>query len=254
MRILITGAVEGLGRAMSDQLLDSGHYVVAIDQNGPELIKLKQKWGENILPVQIDLSDREAVMTLLTGLVKEKPLDGVIFNAGVSATGRFEEIPMSAQLKLLRINTEAPMIMASHLMRENKLVRGGSLTFISSLSHSTGYPGASTYCASKDAIAIYAKSIAPACEKKGVNVLTVFPGPIRTGHAERHAPKGADTSKRMLPKRLAKKILSAIGKKRSTLYPGFVAKFTGIAGRLFPGSMSRLMRRLIFEKLDDTVF
>ena len=254
MRVLVTGAVEGLGRALCNRLLSDGHKVVAIDHNGPGLDSLKQEWGEQVITLQVDLSDQTALSTMLAGLEQGEPLDGAILNAGISATGRFEDIPVSAQLKLLRINTEAPMIMASQLMQNNILSKNGSLALISSLSHATGYPGASTYCASKDAIAVYAKSIRPACTKNGINVLTVFPGPVRTSHAERHAPKGADAEKRMAPEELADKILSAIEQKRGTLFPGLVAKITGIAGRLVPGSMSRLMRRLIFEKLDDTVF
>ena len=254
MRVLVTGVVEGLGRALCNRLLSNGHTVIAIDHYGPGLENLKQEWGEQVITQQVDLSDRSALSDMLLELEQVEPLDGAILNAGISATGRFEDIPVSSQLKLLRINAEAPMIIALQLIQKNILSKNGSLTFISSLSHATGYPGASTYCASKDTIAVYAKSIRPACAKKGINVLTVFPGPVRTSHAERHAPKGADAEKRMAPEVLAFKILSAIEQKRSTLYPGLVAKLTGIAGRLFPGSMSRLMRRLIFEKLDDTVF
>ena len=254
MRILITGAVEGLGRALCNRLLSDGHTVIAIDHNGSGMESLKQEWSEHVITMKVDLSDRSALSAMIAELEQGDPLDGAILNAGISATGRFEDIPVSAQLKLLRINTETPMIMALQLMKNNLLAKDGSLTFISSLSHATGYPGASTYCASKDAIAVYAKSIRPACAKKNINVLTVFPGPVRTSHAERHAPKGADAAKRMAPEELADIILSAIGRKRSTLYPGLVAKLTGIAGRLFPGSLPWIMRRLIFEKLDDTVF
>ncbi len=254
MRILITGAVEGLGRALSNRLLANGHTVIAVDHNGAGLEKLKRELGENVIPIQVDLSDRVALTAMLADLQRDEPLDGAILNAGISATGHFEDIPLSAHLKLLRINTEAPMIMASHLMKNNRLTKDGSLIFISSLSHATGYPGASTYCASKDAIAIYAKSIGPACAKNNVHVLTVFPGPVRTSHAARHAPRDADATRRMAPDELADKILSAIEQKQSSLYPGLVAKFIRIAGKLFPGAMSRIMRQLIFKKLDDAVF
>ena len=224
MKFLITGAVEGLGRALSNRLLTDGHSVIAVDNNGPGLATLKQDWGEQILAMQIDLSDRAALPAMLADLEQGAPIDGAIFNAGISATGHFEKIPTLAQLKLLRVNTEAPMIMSSHLMRKNKLTKDGSMTFISSLSHATGYPGASTYCASKDAIAVYAKSIGPACAKRGVNVLTIFPGPVRTSHAERHAPKGANATKRMAPEELADRILLASERKQRVLYPGPVGQ------------------------------
>lgn len=254
MRVLVTGAVEGLGRALCDRLLEDGHFVLAIDHNIDGLQQLKQQWGEIVSIMQVDLSDRADVDVMLKDLNAIAPFDRAILNAGISATGKFEDIPTPAYQNLLRINTEAPMVMASFLARSGLVGNGGSIAFISSLSHMTGYPGASVYCASKDAIAIYAKSIRAAYAKKGINVLTVFPGPVRTGHAERHAPVGADATKRMAPGELAKRILAALDKRQAVLYPGATAVITRIAGSLLPGSMSRLMRRIIFEKLDHTTF
>ena len=84
------------------------------------------------------------------------------------------------------------MVICATLAARGALARGGHVVFISSLSHMTGYPGAASYAATKDAIAIYAKSIRrPFKRQLGVHVACAFPGPLRTGQAERHAPKGA---------------------------------------------------------------
>ncbi len=254
MRVLITGAVEGLGRALCDQLLGNGHFVTAIDYNNEGLAELDQIWGDKISTIAADLSDRAELLNLLEKLKTDPPFDWVILNAGISATGRFEDIPANAYQKLLRINTEAPMIMAAGLAGSNMINKGGSIAFISSLSHATGYPGASVYCASKDAISAYAKSIRPACAKIGLHILTVYPGPVRTNHAERHAPKGADASKRMAPEVLAAHIVTALKGKKCRLYPGGVAKLSRVLGKLAPNTMSRLMRKIIYEKLGTTRF
>ena len=254
MRVLITGAVEGLGRALCDKLLDGGHFVVAVDHNGEELDQLNQLRDQNISIRKIDLSDHSAVLAMLNDFKSSAPFDVAILNAGISATGKFEDISGNAYQKLLQINTVTPMIMATKLAGSDLVTKGGTITFISSLSHATGYPGASVYGASKDAITTYAKSIRATCAKRDINVLTVFPGPVRTSHAERHAPKGADASKRMAPEDLAARILTAVSKRQRVLYPGATAKITRIIGRLFPGTLSKLMRRLIFEKLGDSVF
>jgi len=252
MRILITGVVEGLGRALCEKLLVEGHAVVGLDHNGAGLQALAN--NQHFHAITVDLADQAMVARTMDELHGQEKFDLVILNAGISATGKFEDIPATAYEKLLRINVETPMIMASRLMSDGMISPGGNIVFISSLSHATGYPGASVYCASKDAIATYAKSIRRACAAKDVNVLCVFPGPLRTAHAERHAPKGASAGKRMMPKALAKQIIVAIEQRSKVLYPGFAAKFTRIAGAILPGIMGRIMRRIIFEKLDKSVF
>lgn len=254
MRVLITGIVEGLGRALGQQLIADHHFVVGLDHNEAGLAALADSHAQCFQAIPIDLSDQAMVAKTMDDLGKGEKFDLVVLNAGISATGHFEDIPAAAYEKLLRINVETPMIMASRLMAGGMISPGGSIVFVSSLSHATGYPGASVYCASKDAIATYAKSIRRACAVKNVNVLSVFPGPLRTAHAERHAPKGANAGKRMTPEALAKQIIDAVKRRTKVLYPGVAAKLARIAGKLLPGTMSGIMRRIIFEKLDKSVF
>ncbi len=249
LRALVTGAVEGLGRALVETLLNRGAEVRGLDINAPGLVAMEEHSGAGFSAMPVDLSDRTALDETLATMQAEEKFDLAILNAGIGATGKFEEIPASAYQLLLRINLEAPMLLASQLMAAGRIAKGGTIVFVSSLCHATGYPGASVYCASKDAIAVYAKSIRPACANNNVNVLTIFPGPVKTAHAERHAPEGADAEKRMAPEEMAKRILRAVNRRSGVLYPGAAAKLTRIAGWLMPAAMSKLMRRIIFEKL-----
>ena len=109
-----------------------------------------------------------------------------------SASGKFEKIPLEVHQKLLRLNAETPMVMAARLAAMGKLNANARLVFVSSLSHFTGYPGAASYAASKDAIAVYAKSIRKPFARFSVRVCCVFPGPMQTAQAETHAPMGAE--------------------------------------------------------------
>ncbi len=250
MRALITGAAQGLGRALTEKLLQEGYQVSGVDVDLAGLRALAENGP--FCGLQADLADRAARANLVAGFSPHEPFDLVVLNAGISATGNFEELPCSAYEKLLCLNVETPMVMASKMMADGLIAKTGTMVFISSLSHATGYPGASVYAASKDAVAIYAKSIARV--KNDVHVLTVFPGPIRTAHAERHAPKNADASKRMLPEKLAAHILNAVQRRSHVLYPGVLAKLAHLSGAILPGTMSGLMRRLIYENLDEAQY
>ena len=252
MKALVTGAGHGLGLALTLELLDRGAQVVGVDRDGPALERLAQGYVELFEGRLCDLGDLRAVERLLARL--EGPFDLVVLNAGISATGNFARIPVEAYDRLVRINVSAPLLMAQRLVRDEALARGGTIVFVSSLSHVTGYPGASVYAATKDAVAIYARSVRKPFAKRGVRVLTVFPGPVRTQHAARHAPEGAKASRRMDPRFLARKILGAVRLRERVLYPGLGALTAYSLGSLAPRTATRLMGRAIFRKLRREVY
>ena len=214
-RALITGAANGLGKALTGALAAAGWQVVAVDRDDPS-----ETMGQGVNPVTCNLSDRADVDALLADLEHEAGFDLVILNAAASATGKFEFIPLSAHQNLIRLNAETPMVMAARLAAAGKLNLGGHLAFISSLSHFTGYPGAASYAATKDAIAVYAKSIRKPFAKRGVSVSCVFPGPMRTAQAARHSPGNASAEKRMTAEEAANDVLKGIFSGRAKIIPG----------------------------------
>ncbi len=245
-RVLITGGSAGLGRAIAGWFAERGTSVVSVDllpanEPAPELVH-----------IECDLSSRQAVDRALPAILAAGPYSFVFLNAGANATGPFEELPPQTIAKLLQLNTEAPILLASVLMRE-QAIRGG-ICFVSSLSHFTGYPGAATYAASKDAVAVYAKSVRKPFARAGVSVTLACPGPLRTGHAARHAPQGADASRRMPASEAAEAIIAATQKGRKLAIPGYGPKLFALAGRIAPKFVTRQMRKLILEKLEKPVW
>jgi short-subunit dehydrogenase len=241
---LVTGGLSGLGAALCAQLKTKGWYVVSIDRK-PAI------GGDNIVHIVCDLGDRAAFDRSVPAILAAGPYDLAIMNAGISATGRFAEIPPEAYLRLVRVNAEAPVALAATLLREKALTRKSALVFISSLSHFVGYPGAAAYAATKAAIAIYAKSIRKACADAGTSVTVAYPGPLRTDHAEKHAPPGADAASRMPPDKAAAIIIRAALSGRAEIVPGRRNRMSALAGQFFPQATARAMRRLIFDKLGE---
>ena len=243
-RALVTGGSAGLGGAICTQLAAEGWAVTNVDRT-------PANDASGIDTLRRDLSDRETVDALVAELAGRGPFDIVVLNAGISATGSFEKIPSEAHGRLLAVNAEAPIVLCAGLAAVGALAEGGSVIFVSSLAHRTGYPGASSYAASKGVVAVYAKSIRkPFRDRLGVHVACAFPGPLRTDHAARHAPEGADASKRMLPETAAKLILADARRGRTVILPGLGARVFWAAGTLLPGPVTLAMRRIIFEKLD----
>lgn len=238
---LVTGGAGGLGHALTAHLIDDDWRVVVIDRT--------EHGGDNLLHIACDLSDPDGLQNAMPAILAAGPYDLVIHNAGQSATGAFADIPTSAYLRLVQVNCVSPIALTAALLREAAITRHGALVFISSLSHYTGYPGAAVYAGTKDALSAYARSIRPACAAASISVSVAYPGPLRTSHAERHAPQGAAAEKRMMPEEAAHAILEAVDKGRRTVIPGRANRFYALTGRLFPATITHVMRRIIFDKL-----
>ena len=242
-RALVTGGSSGLGAAIVGWLVANGYDVVVLDRDEPGSISGPVEF------VQCDLSSRDQLDQVGPGLVEAGPYDLVVLNAGINATGRFETLSAQAHIDLLRVNTEAPMVITARLLEADAFRQGAAMVFVSSLSYFTGYPGAASYAASKDALAIYAKSMRKFAKSRGVTITVAFPGPLRTDHAERHAPEGADASKRMEPELAASLIIADAIAGRKTSIPGLPNRVFAFVGRIFPKPVTALMRRLIYLRL-----
>ena len=246
MRALVTGAVAGLGRALGEAVLARGGSLVALDRDEARLAAL----GDGVDAVAADLADIAALDGLGDDLGRRGPYDLVVMNAGINATGPFEAVPIADQSAVIAVNLTAPMALTAALLRHDAVSPGGALVFISSLSRFVSYPGAASYVASKHGIAVFAKSLRRPLAKRQIGVLTVFPGPLDTGHAERHAPPGPGRKRRMAPDVAAKAILAAASRRSGEFVPGAGPRAIAVLARLAPGPATAIMRRVIFQKLN----
>ncbi|MGJ8572601.1 MAG: SDR family NAD(P)-dependent oxidoreductase [Hoeflea sp.] len=242
-RALVTGGSAGLGAAAVSWLQANNYDVVMLDRDRP----LSGKAPVNF--IGCDLASRTELDNVMPGLIAAGPYDLIFLNAGINATGRFERIDARAHIDVIRVNAEAPMVITARLLEAGAISRGAAAVFVSSLSHFTGYPGAASYAASKDALAIYAKSMRKYAKTAGVTLTVAFPGPLNTDHAERHAPEGADASKRMDADEAAKRILVDALAGRKTSIPGPANRILAVIGRIAPKPVTVLMRRLIYDRL-----
>lgn len=248
MRVLVTGAAAGLGRALTDQLLAEGHEVVAVDLDGETLDRLALQSRGALVSRPLNLADGRAIESFIIRHKADR-FDLVILNAGISVVGRFEDIPLERHLAVIDINLKAPIKLASALVGAGAMKEQSSLIFISSLSHVTGYPGASVYAASKDGLAVYADSVRKPWKKLGIRVTTIFPGPVGTGQVARHVPAGASAIRRMASEKLAAIILKAARKGPAELFPGGgAARF---AATIAPKVLLRGLRRALLNKMNE---
>lgn len=172
-KALVTGHSRGLGRALANQLRASGWQVLGIARTATDPDD-----------VMLDLSDLEAVSGWLAGGELAKFLAGaselvLVNNAGmVAPVGLVGRLDADAIAKTVRLNVTAPLVLTDAVLR----LRGNTpvqIMHISSGAARRGYPGWSTYCATKAALDLHAQALASE-KQAGVRVVSVAPGVVDT--------------------------------------------------------------------------
>lgn len=247
-KIVITGAADGIGKALAAQYVEAGHIVIGVDVDETRAQKTQAELGENLSFIIADLSDETALEKVAEEI--GSGVDVLIHNAGISEVGYFEDSNLDNQQRVIAVNLVAPMVLTRHLAARRALPDGASIVFVSSLSRYVSYPGASVYAATKDGLASYARSFSVAYPK--LHVLTVYPGPTRTAHARRYSPDNSKENSRMSPEVLASRIIRAIEKKQRILIPSAGTWVFAILGRVAPPLTNFAMKKTLLEKFERT--
>jgi short-subunit dehydrogenase len=249
---VITGAADGIGRALAYRFAQAGYAITGIDVDaqraGLTCTELKDA-GYQARFIVADLASSNDIAKVAANLITGPPVDVLIHNAGINAIGAFKDIAPDTQQRVIDVNLLAPMLLSPPLLASHHISDGGSLVFISSLSHFVSYPGAAVYAASKDGLASYARSLSVSLAAQKIDVLTVFPGPTRTAHARRYSPDNNRENRRMLPELLADKIFKAVSARKQILIPGIGLNVFAALGLLFPVITNFAMRKTLFDKL-----
>ena len=251
---VITGAADGIGRALALAFAGAGYVVTGVDVDQARAAQTAQELSAISGDAQIvtaDLAAADAIPRLLDKLTARPMVDVLIHNAGINAVGHFAQMPLARQLLVLDVNFRAPLLLTAGLLDQNRLAAHGTVVCIASLSYFVSYPGAAVYAASKDGLTSFARSLRVALTPADINVLTVFPGPTRTAHARRYSPDNRRESKRMAPVELAARILAAVMARRHRLIPGPSNRLSAGLGRLAPRLTEWAMQKTILDKIDD---
>lgn len=178
-RILITGASSGIGQAIAIQCSRLGATMILVARNEERLQKtmsLLDGCGHEYLTC--DLGRRDEVEALVSNV---ENLDGLVNNAGFIITRPLQYIDYGHLDSILEVNTLAPIILTSRLVKQRRLNKGASIVFTASLAGTKGGTfGNSLYSASKAAIDGFVKNAALELASKKIRVNAVCPGMVET--------------------------------------------------------------------------
>ena len=230
---LITGASDGIGRAIAVQLAEQGFDLILVARGRTALrelaLDLGVRFGSEVAVIPIDLSAPDAVATVLEE-TRGAQIGLVVAAAGFGSVGPFLHQDMASEINMVDLNCRSVVELAhgfgSRLAQQG---RGGIVLFGSLLGFQ-GAPLSATYAATKGFVQSFAEGLAPELAAQGVSVLSVAPAQVGTGFAAR---AGMQMGKAATPEAVAKGALAALGK-RGTVRPGFLAKFLGWSLAMLP--------------------
>lgn len=233
---LITGASDGIGRAMAERLAATGLNVVLAARREPELQALAQRiehaHAVQTRVVAVDLSDPAGVAALAThtaGL----DIGLAVLAAGFGSAGPFVQSVLADELAMIAVNVTA-VTELTHVLSGRMVNRGaGGIVLFGSILGWQGVAGQANYAATKAYVQSFAEALHRELKPVGVDVLSVAPGPVHTGFADR---AGLTMTSAATPEVVATAALKALGH-RTTVVPGGRAKF-------LTASLATLPRRL----------
>lgn len=177
----ITGASRGFGRVWAEAALKRGDQVAATARHLESIADLTQKYGQNVLPLELDVTRPEQVKTAVEQAHAHfGKLDIVFNNAGYSLVGTIEEASADDIRVLYETNIIGPVsVIQAALPLLRKQGGGHILGTSSNLGHVT-LPVIGYYCSSKWAFEAIHESLAAEVKPFGINVTIIEPGAYAT--------------------------------------------------------------------------
>jgi short-subunit dehydrogenase len=176
-RALLTGATGGLGRAIAEALAARGATMLLSARKAEALEALAASLpGDDHEVLPADLAEDSAAEKLAADA---GDVDILVANAGLPAAGQVDDFTPEQLQRALRVNLEAPMLMARALYPAMVERGSGHLVFVASLSGKAASPGSAIYNATKFGLRGFALALRMDLGVKGVGVSIVSPGFIR---------------------------------------------------------------------------
>jgi 3-oxoacyl-[acyl-carrier protein] reductase len=182
-RVVVTGGSRGLGLAIAQRLVETGHQVIAIARKPSDaFVAASRAAPPNALQlVPFDLGEIDRIPELAKTLRSEfGPIYGLVNNAGLGSSGMLATMASADIEALVRLNTVSPIILTKHLVRAMMNNGGGRIVNVSSIAAFTGYTGLSVYSATKASLIGFTKSLAREVGQLGITVNAVAPGFVDT--------------------------------------------------------------------------
>lgn len=243
MNILITGANEGIGYYLADELLRQGNNVTVLDVEIAELLKLKEKYSTQLLPIVCDVRDTDGVQDAAAKSVSVYGgIDTAIHNACRCTFQSAAETDYSIYEDVFNVNYFGALRLAKGVIPYMEKAGKGKVIFTSSGVGVMGFHNISPYASSKGAIEALAKCLNLEYADKGIRFQLFHPPLTRTRSA---SPLPVPQDFLADPETVGRGLAGRINKESYYICHSVSQHLqTGLC-YLFPNKMGRMMSELL---------
>jgi acetoin reductase-like protein len=206
---VVTGAAQGIGRAIAHRLAQDGFATAIVDINADALDGVKkeiEELGGQALALKADLTKLEDIQNVITQSAEWGQLSVLVNNAGRVIISPFLEITEKEWDAIMALNLKTVFFAIQFAVRH--MHDGGRIVNLSSISGRSGRSDQAHYAAAKSGVISLTQSAALSFASQGVTVNAVCPGvvdtPMTTGIHEIRASALGITPEESLARMIAK--------------------------------------------------
>lgn len=253
MKILVTGAANGIGAAITAAALRRGHIVIAADLDR-QVLKDRWKDSRGVVCEELNVSFADDWEMLVGRLDRAGHAIDVLVNvAGVLRSGKTGELLPQDVHNMLDVNTKGVIFGANAVAPAMIRRRSGHIINIGSTASLFATPGTTVYAASKFAVRGFSIAAAGDLRPHGIAVTLVGPGPVKTRMLEQqrgdaNASLTFSGQRALTPEEVADAVLGPVLKTRPLEYylpgkDGILGKISNVLPRLFLSQIASARRR-----------
>jgi NAD(P)-dependent dehydrogenase (short-subunit alcohol dehydrogenase family) len=188
----VTGAARGFGRLWAEAALARGDKVAATARDPKALEFLQVQYGQTLLPLQLDVTDREAVFKVVNHAHQYfGRLDVIVSNAGYGLMGAIEETTIEDIRANFETNVFGTLSLIQAALPLLRAQGSGHILPVSSLAGLVAVPAAGIYEGAKFAVEGIAEALAAEVAGFGIKVTIIEPGPYATSFLSESSLKHA---------------------------------------------------------------
>lgn len=249
MNILITGVTKGIGLALTKEFIRRGNKVFGVARTLAKLKDLEKEYPQSFIPLNYDISLEENIHKIFSYLEENSiKIDILVNNAGIGALGKFQDISLSDNQRVINLNILSLVNMTHKFLNYKKYDKFTGIINISSTgAFQVGGPYFATYYGTKSFVSSFTNSLIYENQDKNFRVMGVYPGPTST---EFVGMKDEKSFYIMDSQRVARIIINDFFKGKEICIPGGFNKFLVVLGKFIPRKLElKLLEKIQLKKI-----
>jgi 3-oxoacyl-[acyl-carrier protein] reductase len=211
---VVTGATEGIGRAIAVALGGAGAKVAICARTASKVdatVAALREAGCDAIGRACDVADPAAVRALADFVGRERGDAAVLVNnAGIGRFASFETLTLEDWDETIAVNLRSLYLVTRAFLPGLVRASPSSIVNLASLAGRNGFEGGTAYCASKHAVLGFSKALMLEVRKRGLRVIAVCPGSVATPFMDKQARMRPNRERILTAEDVAQTVLATL--------------------------------------------